>query len=99
MQRAPLIAIVAALALPACSQFPQLDAAVSEQARRADYPELIPAGDVLGRRSEGRLTDRDADSLIARAANLRARAALLRGAPIDEETRLRLAARLKRLGG
>ncbi|MDJ0630027.1 MAG: hypothetical protein QNJ44_17345 [Rhodobacter sp.] len=95
----PLIALIAALTLPACATFPDLDAAISPEARRAEYPELIPAEGLLGRRSDGRVTEQDAEILMARAANLRARAALLRGAPIDEETRLRLAARLRRLGG
>ncbi|MDJ0827259.1 MAG: hypothetical protein QNJ16_17345 [Rhodobacter sp.] len=99
MQPVHTIVLLAALAMPACTTFPDLDAAVSPEARRAEYPELIPAEGLLGRRGDGRLTEQDAEDLLNRAANLTARARLLRGAPIDEETRLRLSARLRRLGG
>lgn len=91
--------ILAACGLSACAQFPELDAVISEDAKRADYPVLIPADGILARGRAGTLTDATTRNLRARAANLRARAALLRGQPIDDATRLRLAARLKRLGG
>jgi len=87
------------LLLVGCTSFPQLDAVISEQARRADYPVLIPATQLLGKRSDGTVTEQTGATLLARAANLRRRAALLRGQSIDEATRLRLAPRLRRLGG
>lgn len=87
------------MGLTACADFPDLDAAISDDARNADYPALVPAEGILARGEAGTLTESSGPALQARAANLRARAALLRGIAIDEETRLRLAVRLKRLGG
>ena len=89
-----------AAVLAGCTTFPQLDAVVSDEARRADYPRLVPAAGLLAKRSEGRLTETSGEALLARAARLQARARILRNvATIDEETRLRIAARLRRLGG
>jgi hypothetical protein len=85
--------------LVGCTAFPQLDAVISEQAKRAEYPVLIPTGGLLAKRDDGQVTEETGQRLLARAANLRRRAALLRGAPIDEETRIRLRDRLRRLGG
>lgn len=95
----PLLPLLAAALLSACTDFPQLDAAISAEARRADYPALVPANDLLGKRSDGTITEATGLALQARATNLQARARLLRGQPIDEETRLLLRARLRRLGG
>ena len=93
----PLLPAVALMA--ACASFPELDAVISEEARRADYPVLVPAQGLLAKRGDGTITEATGAALQARATNLRARAALLRGQPIDDETRLRLRARLRRLGG
>lgn len=82
-----------------CTQFPDLDAAISPEARRAGYPQLVPVSDLLSRRNAARTTGNEADILRARAAALRARAALLRGAVINDDTRLRLGPRLDALGG
>ncbi len=87
------------LGLAACSDWPELDHAVSPEARRSDYPELVPIGDVLARRGLARSDETDGEILSARAANLRARAALLRGVSVDDDTRLRLTPELERLGG
>ncbi len=91
--------IIATVLLAGCTTFPQLDAAVSPGARIADYPVLVPVDTILVRRSDSTITEATGEALRARAANLRARARLLRGAPVEEETRLRLARRLKLLGG
>ncbi len=97
--RMPLLALTLAALLAGCADFPQLDAEISPEARRAGYPDLVPVSDVLDRRKLARTTGREAGVLSARAANLRARAAMLRGIAVDEATRLRLAPRLLRLGG
>ena len=87
------------VALSACADWPDLDHAVSPEARRSDYPVLVPLNEVLDRRGLARSDATDGEILAARAANLRARAALLRGVSVDDDTRLRLTPRLRRLGG
>lgn len=99
MRRPLCLTLFAAIALAACTDFPQLDAAISEEAKRAEYPVLVPVAGLLVKREEGRITEATGLQLQSRAANLRARANLLRGQPIDEETRLRLRGSLRRLGG
>ena len=91
--------LIAAL-LAGCSSFPQLDAVVSDEARRADYPNLIPAERLLAKRDAGRLDENSGRALLARASRLRARARILRSlTEINDEVRLRLAPQLRRLGG
>jgi len=97
--RGAVLALGVVLALAGCAPFPQLDAAISDAARQADYPVLIPAEGLLARRGDGRLTAETGADLLRRANNLRARAALLRRASIDDEPRRRLTPRLRRLGG
>jgi type IV pilus biogenesis protein CpaD/CtpE len=96
--RLPIL-ILATTLLASCTTFPQLDAVVTPEAKRAEYPVLVPVDSILVRRGDSTITQATGEALQARAANLRARARLLKGAPIDEDTRLRLAWRLKRLGG
>lgn len=93
------LSLLTALLVAGCAEFPDLDASISPEARRADYPELVPVGDILNRRGAARTTGEEADVLNARAAALRARARLLRGAAIDDATRERLSPTLTRLGG
>lgn len=91
---------VLAAALAGCTTFPQVDAVVSDAARRADYPTLVPIEGLLAERTGGRLTASDGETLLARAERLQARARILRNVTtIDEDTRLRIAGRLRRLGG
>ena len=98
--RQVLIALGFMALLGGCAQFPQLDAAISAEARRAEYPELIPAQGLLDRRETGRITAETGPDLLARADRLRARARILRRITVvDEATRIRLRDRLRRLGG
>lgn len=78
------------LSLCGCAQFPDLDAAISDQARRADYPALVPAEELTARVDEPRIDENAADTLSARVARLRARAQSLRGSVLDSPTRARL---------
>lgn len=94
-----LASLALAALLPGCTRFPELDAAVSPEARRADYPQLVPIAEVLDRRDLARTTGREGDIVAARAAALRARARLLRGIVVNDETRRQLTPRLLRLGG
>lgn len=93
-----ILMVVAALG--ACTKFPELDAAVSDEAKAADYPKLIPAAQIEQNQPKGRLSDTEGEALLARAARLRQRGAILRGLPvIDEAARLRFSRVLKSLGG
>jgi len=86
--------------LAGCASFPELDTVVSEEAKRAAYPSLIPAKGLLDRREQGQLTATSGAQLLARADRLRARARIIRNiTAVDEATRLRIAGRLRRLGG
>ena len=98
---ARIVTLILAVSLSACTQFPQLDAAVSDRARSADYPSLIPAERIAAKRdSGGRLQEGDGEALLARADRLHERGRILRGLPVvDEAARLRFASVLKRLGG
>ncbi|MEO0391219.1 MAG: hypothetical protein AAF218_09810 [Pseudomonadota bacterium] len=81
------------MALMACTQFPDLDAAVTDASRNADYPALIPIEPVLAQvptqRVEPSVLQQTQDS---RVAALKARADRLRRTPvIDGATRRRMA--------
>ena len=99
MRRVIYIFLTGAALAAGCTSFPELDAAVSPEARRAAYPVLIPTQPVLDRRADVRVTVETGEALERRAANLRARAGLLRGSVVDDETRRRLSNRLRALGG
>ncbi len=98
--RQVLFHLALATGLSACASFPDLEGAVSAEARRAAYPDLVPTASLLSRRSLGRLSEKDGEILLARAQRLRARARILNSLPtINEDMRLRVADRLRRLGG
>ncbi|RKF16527.1 hypothetical protein D6850_02965 [Roseovarius spongiae] len=90
MRAAPVLFL--ALMLSACTQFPQLDGTVSEEVRRAPYPDLVPLGTLDMRATTGRLTPETGARIEARIARLRARAARLRGTVIDAPARRRMKA-------
>ncbi len=94
-----IVTLGLAAVLSGCTRFPELDAAITPEARRADYPVLVPIGEVLERRELARSTGREGENVAARAAALRARARLLRGIAVSDDTRLRLTPRLESLGG
>ncbi len=99
MRRAICIFLTGANLAAGCTSFPELDAAVSPDARRAEYPVLTPTQPILDRRLDVRLTEETGEELERRAANLQARARLLRGSVVDDDTRRRLSNRLRALGG
>jgi hypothetical protein len=83
--------------LTACINAPSLDDAVSDNARNNPYPKLIQLDGMLGTDTEGQDASlAAAKSLAARAKNLKRRAKRLRGPVIDERTRRRMAAALRR---
>lgn len=82
---------LAALFLSACAQFPRIDA--MPPVSGGPPPELVPIAGLLAQADtppSGR-----AVPLPARAARLRARAALMRGPILDPATRDRLAAAIR----
>ncbi|MEM8577115.1 MAG: hypothetical protein AAGF60_04635 [Pseudomonadota bacterium] len=85
-------ALLLALALTACTQFPELDQVTSGAAQDADFPALVPVGPLLAQTARpGAAPEILRGSVEARAAALRARAARLRGRPvIDRATRIRM---------
>jgi hypothetical protein len=67
--RAALFA--ALLALPACADFPEIEAPGLEAAERAAYPELLPLTRILHRADAPvRFTEAEAEALLARARGL-----------------------------
>ncbi|MGB5557384.1 MAG: hypothetical protein WBN04_05160 [Paracoccaceae bacterium] len=91
---------LAFLMLAACAQFPQLEGAISDQARQSAYPGLEPVDELLARAQDP--TSRDTAAEIAdmqnRARLLRARAQALRQtAVIDADAQARMKAAYNRL--
>ena len=79
--------------LCACEAFPQLDAAITEEAENAEYLRLLPtsqlqtygdSGHEIASEHSGRQTEWDYDDLAARAQRLRARGDFLRQLARDE---------------
>ena len=98
MARLVHLVLVTVPLLLGCSDFPDLDAAISEQGRLSAYPRLQPINQELFTRFTGE-PDSEAEIawLSARAAGLRRRARALTRRPIvDDRTRRRMAAALER---
>lgn len=80
--------------LAACTTFPDLDKALSDDARAADYPRLVPLPPLLEDADATRVDAKQIeDNLTARIDRLRARAARLRGPVLRPSERARLAGR------
>ena len=97
--RRSLVVFLGFLLLAGCADFPQLDASVSDRARAAAYPRILPLDGLLAvadARPEGAAAA-GLGNLPARLARLQARANAMRGRPvIDPATRARLRAALAR---
>lgn len=78
---------LAALALAGCASFPELDAAITPEARTAPYPVIAPLADITAQTAPPRGAAESADDIAARAARLRERAATLDGPVVDAATR------------
>lgn len=97
MPRVLIVLVFLAGLLTACINAPGLDEAVSDSARDSRYPKLIPLDGKLAEATEGKDTSIDATkSLAARAKNLQKRAKRLRRPVINNRTRRRMAAALRR---
>ncbi len=94
MRRAVIIAVFATLV--GCSDFPELDAVVSDRARNAAYPEILPLSALVASVPPVQ-TGLGVGNLTSRLQNLRARAAIARSRPVvDAATRARMMAALNR---
>ena len=79
--------------LCACEAFPQLDAVITDEARNADYPKLVPAsqlqaygngGREFSSRSISQRAESIEDDLVERARRLRQRGDALRQLILDD---------------
>lgn len=87
----PLPALCLALALfTACSPAPQIGQPLSNTARAADYPAILPLDGLLAQQNAAPDIPTLTAPLSGRAAALRARAASLRATIVDAETRTRM---------
>jgi hypothetical protein len=78
-------------ALPACTEFPELDGTIAPERANAPYPELVPLAPLLAQANTSSGAAELANTDIEpRLANLRARAARLRGPVIPSATRSRM---------
>ncbi|MDO6485546.1 hypothetical protein [Shimia thalassica] len=78
----PLLTLTVLSFLAACAEFPDVDQAVSDSAKRAPFPDLIPVDDILIE-DAARLDEHSDDQLIARVDRLNRRANELRTRPIE----------------
>ncbi|HEY9038771.1 MAG TPA: hypothetical protein VIN05_07500 [Roseovarius sp.] len=96
MRRSLPLALITALAavglLPGCAQFPELDATLTDEARRPPYPDLVPLSGLQERISGTNTDPGTAPAIEARIAGLKTRAARLSGTVIDSDTRARMQA-------
>ncbi|WP_424941736.1 hypothetical protein [Aliiroseovarius crassostreae] len=82
--------IPALIGLAACSPSPEVGKPLSNVARNADYPRILPLDTLLAQQPEEVDIPALTGSLTSRAAALRARAAALRGSIVDGGTRARM---------
>ena len=61
-----------ALALSACTQFPELDSTITPELEAADYQELVPVEPLLAQATAGRVDRNQTEAaLLGRVARLR----------------------------
>ncbi len=73
-----LLSLMLFFALSACSDVPDLDNAISQAAKSADFPTLVPFETLLVNVNQTVLTGREAAAFKARMRRLQRRAARLR---------------------
>lgn len=73
-----------------CSTFPELDERETREDRAADFPELSPIESLTNSGTVSRIDPEDEVIFEARIANLKARAAKLKGSVIGPNARNRL---------
>ncbi|WP_299967280.1 hypothetical protein [uncultured Roseobacter sp.] len=79
------------LCLAGCTRFPEIDAATDDVARDAPYVELVPLNRITDQAApQSQESAETQETLEARAARLRARAARLKQAGLSDAERNRL---------
>lgn len=79
------------MAVSGCVEVPELDRSITEEARLASYPELIPVETIRAEVPEARIAQETGPDLQARAEALQRRAdGLRRGPVVDAPTRARM---------
>ena len=87
---------ITATVLAGCSDFPELDAAITPAARQAGYPSLMPIDQLIAGAQDVQITEETTTTLQGRVSRLKGRAARLRGPVIDGPTRARMRAAIAR---
>ncbi len=98
MPRLLLIPVFAILL--GCTAFPELDDAISDQARLSGYPTLAPFDDLMARAGDpaANTSTEEIEALRSRARLLNARARILRRTEVvDSDAQLRMKAAFDRL--
>ena len=88
--RIPFTALILCTTIVACTQFPELDAQVSDSVRNAPFPDMVPLNTLDTQIGPGRVAPDAAGQMEARVAQLKSRAAQLRRTVIDRDTRERM---------
>jgi hypothetical protein len=95
LRTAPLL-VALTLLVAACSGFPALNDAVSPEARRADYPSLLPMGQLRAGEQDFTISSGTSGNLTGRVGGLRRRAARLKRPVIGAFDRARMLAAVAR---
>lgn len=86
-----ILLICTILFLPACTQFPELDARLPDDTRDASYPTLLPVDEILaGRRLPAKRGTELTETIEARVSALKTRANRLRRSVLSPTDRARL---------
>jgi len=96
MHRLAAAFALTAITLAGCSNFPELDAAITPTARQAGYPSLMPLDQLIAGAEQVQITEQTLTTLQGRVNGLNARAARLRRPVIDSATRARMQAAMAR---
>ncbi|MDQ2089464.1 hypothetical protein [Marimonas arenosa] len=90
MKRAPLLLF--AVLLTGCATFPELEGTVPAHMERADFPRLVPVEPLMAGATDTQVSPETEAAILARVAQLRARAARLKGTVVDQGARARMRA-------
>lgn len=83
-----LIVIGFCLVLNACGDFPELDAAASDKAKKASYPELVPTARITSRATVNQISPETSESVQDQIAGLQRQGDGLKQSPSGTDTAL-----------